>query len=91
MDGNTTLQVLFGLGLGAAACLVVVNGQTPPKLHAFEVASSAAQGTDSQAAPSSDSGSLFTSVQEQLELKLDAQRGPVDVVVIASAERTVED
>jgi uncharacterized protein (TIGR03435 family) len=89
MDGNTTLQVLFGLGLGAAACLVVVNGQTPPKLHAFEVASSAAQGTDSQAAPSSDSGS--PSVQEQLELKLDAQRGPVDVVVIESAERPVED
>ena len=39
MDGNTTLQVLFGLGMGAAACLVVVNGQTPPKPHAFEVAS----------------------------------------------------
>ena len=39
MDGNTTLRVLFGLGMGAAACLVVVNGQTPPKPHAFEVAS----------------------------------------------------
>jgi len=39
MDGSTTLQVLFGLGMGAAACLVVVNGQTPPKPHAFEVAS----------------------------------------------------
>jgi len=39
MDGSTTLQVLFGLGMGAAACLVVVNGQTPPKPHEFEVAS----------------------------------------------------
>src|SRR4030095_9636996 len=39
MDGNTTLRVLFGLGMGAAACLVVVNGQTPPKAPAFEVAS----------------------------------------------------
>lgn len=39
MDGNTTLGVLFGLGLGAAACLVVVNGQTPPSPAAFEVAS----------------------------------------------------
>ncbi|HVQ15004.1 MAG TPA: TIGR03435 family protein [Vicinamibacterales bacterium] len=41
MDGSTTLQVLFGLGMGAAACLVVVNGQTPapPKAPAFEVAS----------------------------------------------------
>jgi hypothetical protein len=39
MDGSTTLGVLFGLGLGAAACLVVVNGQEPPKSPAFEVAS----------------------------------------------------
>ena len=52
---------------------------------------SAAQGTQPPAAPSSDGVSLFTSVQEQLGLKLDAQRGPVDVVVIESAERPVED
>jgi uncharacterized protein (TIGR03435 family) len=39
MDGNTTLRVLLGLGMGAAACLVVVNGQTPGKPPAFEVAS----------------------------------------------------
>jgi len=39
MDGSTTLRVLFGLGMGAASCLVVVNGQTPPKPVAFEVAS----------------------------------------------------
>ena len=44
-------------------------------------------GTAPQAAPSSDSVSLFTAVQEQLGLKLDAQRGPVDVLVIESAER----
>ena len=39
MDGNTTLRVLLGLGMGAAACLVVVNGQAPDKPPAFEVAS----------------------------------------------------
>ena len=192
MDGSTTLQVLFGLGMGAAACLVVVNGQTPPKPHEFEVASikenvsgsdnasvralsggrvsvsnnsmrsiirraeapppttsgrptcgtrttrgnmmttgvamsdlarnlapfagrpvvdktglsgafdldltwtpeqgpSASEGTQPPAAPSTDGVSLFTAVQEQLGPKLDAQRGPVDVVVIESAERPVED
>ena len=48
-------------------------------------------GTVSQAAPSSDGVSLFTAVQEQLGLKLDAQRGPVDVLVIESAQRPVED
>jgi uncharacterized protein (TIGR03435 family) len=38
-----------------------------------------------------DTVSLFTAIQEQLGLKLDAQRGPVDVLVIDSAERPVED
>jgi hypothetical protein len=122
MDGSTTLGVLFGLGLGAASCLVVaVNGQTRPAPTAFEAsirehvsggdnasvraqpsgrsvsnscgggASSGAFGTASQAATSSDSVSLSTAVREQLGLKLDAQRGPVAVLVIESAQRPLED
>jgi uncharacterized protein (TIGR03435 family) len=49
------------------------------------------EGTAPQAAPSSDDVSLFTAVQEQLGLKLETQRGPVDVLVIESARRPVED
>ena len=131
MDGSTTLRVLFGLGLGAAACLVVVNGQTPPKPSAFEVAaikenvsggdnaSVRAQpggalilarpdgkpgsqlqpseemprpdGTARPVAPSTEAGHLFTARQEQLGQKLDAHRGPVDVIVIDSTQRPIED
>jgi len=35
--------------------------------------------------------SLFTAVQEQLGLKLDSQRGPVETLVIDHAEKLVED
>jgi uncharacterized protein (TIGR03435 family) len=48
-------------------------------------------GTAPSAPPSSDGASLYTAVQEQLGLKLDARQGPVDVVVIDSAQRPVED
>jgi len=38
-----------------------------------------------------DGGTLFTALQDQLGLKLESQRGPVEVVVIDSVERAVED
>jgi uncharacterized protein (TIGR03435 family) len=43
------------------------------------------------APPPGDGVSLFTALQEQLGLKLDAQHGPVDVLVIESVEPPTED
>ena len=38
-----------------------------------------------------DAPSLFTAIQEQLGLKLEAERGPVDVLVIDSVQLPTED
>ncbi len=41
--------------------------------------------------PPADGPSLFTAMQEQLGLRLDSQRGPVDMLVIDSAARPTPD
>jgi uncharacterized protein (TIGR03435 family) len=39
----------------------------------------------------SDYPSLFSAIQEQLGLRLEAQRGPVQVLVVESAQRPTPD
>ncbi|MEP6961285.1 MAG: TIGR03435 family protein [Acidobacteriota bacterium] len=46
-----------------------------------------ALGLAGPAAPAGDAGSIFSAVQEQLGLRLEAQKVPVEVLVIDHIER----
>ena len=47
-------------------------------------------GADSPAPADTSGPTIFTAVQEQLGLKLEAQKGPVEMLVIDRAERASE-
>lgn len=51
------------------------------------VAAGGVPGLDQAAAPGNDRGSIFTAIQNQLGLRLEPQRAPVEVIVIDRIER----
>ncbi len=55
-----------------------------------QVAVGANPGADSSAPPESSGPSIFTAIKEQLGLKLESTKGPVDVIVIDHIERPSE-
>ena len=76
LTGNYDFELTYSLeGLGSA----FPGGGGPPLVN----------GAPPQVDPNSPT--IFTALQEQLGLKLDSQRGPVDVVVIDRAEQPIAD
>jgi hypothetical protein len=71
-----------------------VSAQTAAANATFDVASvKPNKSGDGRVPPQVDPNlpSLFTALQEQLGLKLESQRGPVEVVVIDRVEQPTED
>jgi bla regulator protein blaR1 len=56
----------------------------------FKGAEGGQSGSDSASSPDSSGPTIFTAIQEQLGLKLESQKGPVEIVVIEHVEKPSE-
>jgi uncharacterized protein (TIGR03435 family) len=89
LSGGLTMPMFVQLLTGQAGRVVVdQTGLDGYYAFALNYAQQPAAAADS--APG-DRPSLFTALQEQLGLKLEAQRSPVDVLVVDRIERPTED
>jgi len=68
-----------------------LTGRYDIELHWTMDAPTGASETNAPPAPPGDAPSIFTAVQEQLGLKLESTKGPVEVLVIDHVERPTED
>lgn len=88
LTGRTDRPIVDRTGLSGAYDFVLLftpEGVTP------RTDPSTALGAGGVAGPNVDGTSLFTALQEQLGLKLEAQRGPVEYIVIDRIERPAPD
>lgn len=86
LTGNTLDALANRLGSLAAVNRSVVNHTGIDGQFDMELSFTADAGTSS-----SDAVSLFTAIQDQLGLKLEPSRGPVEVLVIDHVERPMPD
>ncbi len=87
IGGMTMDQIARGLWSQLGRVVIDRTGLT----GAFDLDLDFAAETSADVPASIDSPSIFTAVQEQLGLRLEAARGPVEVLVIDRVERPAED
>src|SRR5688572_7471540 len=87
---GATLMTDFARNLSGSTGRIIVNKTGLPGRYDLELKWTPEQ-LPAPAADSLDTASLFAAIQEQLGLRLEATRAPVDVLVIDSAERPTED
>jgi len=76
---------LFANGLSQSVGRAVVERTGLPGNWAFELTYA------DEPSPNSDAPSLFTAIQEELGLKLEPAKGPVDVLVVENVQRPTPD
>ena len=93
MATSSTTMSDLARNLSTVAGRIVIDKTGLPGNFDLELTWSgdAADGNAVNQPPPSDSPSLFAAIQEQLGLKLEPQRGPVEVLVIDSAQKPIED
>jgi uncharacterized protein (TIGR03435 family) len=94
IGGMTMDQIALGLWPQLGRVVVDrtgLQGSFDLDLDFAPEAPAAASTGASDASPQSDAPSIFTAVQEQLGLKLESTKGPVEVLVIDRVERPTED
>jgi uncharacterized protein (TIGR03435 family) len=87
--GGMTMSEVAGEVLSPEAGRLVIDRTGLDGAFDFDL--DFAAGAVSAATPSSEAVQLVTALQEQLGLRLEPQRGTVDVVVVGAVERPIPD
>ena len=86
LKGKYDIELTFSGGAGLVGLRMLGGVPPPPPGAPVQVQDGAEKGAPST--PEDNGPTIFTAIQEQLGLKLEAKKGPVDILVIDHVEKT---